>query len=234
MRIRSPRSREQLRIITAALQTVSFQLFQRTSVPEVRYTRLNEHYRKAVELARLILRFLSIEMRHGAVAGRGLLFNMADVFEEFVYEALREELSVPRHIFVRQVKGQYLRLDEESSLKLKPDLSWWDGDRCLFVGDVKYKRTLPVAGVQHPDIYQLLAYATASDLVTGLLIYAAGEAEKREYTIRNSDKVLSVRTMELGSKPEAIFDQVSELAREIRSRVLFVRSWHSKHDVIAA
>ena len=60
-------------------------------------------------------------------------------------------------------------------MPLYPDLSWWERGRCVFVGDVKYERT-GAGGGRSPDLYQLLAYATAAGLPGGLLIYAAGEA----------------------------------------------------------
>ena len=54
------------------------------SIPTVTYTRLNEHYRGAVEWARLILRFASVETRHGKALGTTMLFDVNAVFEDFV------------------------------------------------------------------------------------------------------------------------------------------------------
>ena len=60
-------------------------------------------------------------------------------------------------------------------MRLAPDLTWWDGPTCTFVGDAKYKRA-DDGHVPNADLYQLLAYATALDLPGGLLAYAQGEA----------------------------------------------------------
>ena len=64
-------------------------------------------------------------------------------------------------------------------MRLAPDLTWWDGPTCTFVGDAKYKN---VSGERVPnaDLYQLLAYATALDLPGGLLAYARGEADQSD------------------------------------------------------
>ena len=45
-------------------------------------------------------------------------------------------------------------------MKLRPDLSWWEAKKCVFVGDVKYKKLAP-AGFKHGDLYQMLAYTVA-------------------------------------------------------------------------
>ncbi len=51
-------------------------------------------------------------------------------------------------------------LDESSKIRLRPDISWWQGTDCVFVGDAKYKK-INVAGIKHADLYQLLAYTIA-------------------------------------------------------------------------
>ena len=63
-------------------------------------------------------------------------------------------------------QGRTIRLDEENALRPKPDLSWWRGRRCLFVGDAKYKLT---EEGRLSDLYQLLAYCIATGLDSGLL-----------------------------------------------------------------
>ena len=70
---------------------------------------------------------------------------------------------------------------------LRPDLVWRDRGVVRFVGDLKYK-DLVSRNNEPPnaDIYQLLAYTTAADLMRGTLIYAKGEAEPVEYVIRHA------------------------------------------------
>ena len=64
------------------------------AVPEIRYTRLDEHYRPAVELARLIIENSSLELFEGEVAGASFLIDMNRVFEQFLYVALGEALGL--------------------------------------------------------------------------------------------------------------------------------------------
>ena len=84
--------------------------------------------------------------------------------------------------FPQGSRGHPLHLDEKRLIRLKPDVSWWEGSACRFVGDLKYKR-LDASGVVHSDLYQLLTYSVAAGLPGGLLVYAAGEAEPKTHRI---------------------------------------------------
>ena len=94
--IRSEAARQEVRRLRPAFATVGLGSYQRGALPEVRYTRLDEHYRPAVELARLIIENSSLELLHGKVAGAAFLIDMNKVFERFLYVALGEVLGLPR------------------------------------------------------------------------------------------------------------------------------------------
>ena len=210
--IRSAAARQEVRRLRPAFTTVGLGAYRRGAPPKVSYTRLNEHYRPAVELARLIIENSSLELFHGEVEGAAFLLNMNDVFEQFLYVALREALGLPE----RQWKSQArLTLDEDGSVRMYPDLSWWDGSRPRFVGDAKYKKLEP-QGFRHADIYQMLAYCTAADLPSGLLVYAADEGEPRSYRIKRAGKTIEVASLDLSGTPEAILAEVGRLADRVR------------------
>ena len=140
MTLNSSEARRGLGWIAAILENVSLLEFRRRRVPEVRFDRLNEHYRHVVGLARLILLHSEFESFRGDVRASGFLINMNDLFQEFVTQALRETLGVSDRT-LRDDKGiRRLTLAEKNKVQLKPDLSWWDGETCMFVGDAKYKR----------------------------------------------------------------------------------------------
>ena len=99
---------------------------------------------------------------------------------------------------------------------LQPDLSWWDGATCTFVGDAKYKN-LTDRRVPGADLYQLLAYATALDLPGGLLIYAQGEADTSSYVVRHSGKRLDVVTLDLSGTLDEVLGCVDYVAERVRA-----------------
>ena len=214
LRLRSERSRHALEAFEDALNEVRLVEYDPRRLPEIGWTRLNVRYRPAVELARLILRAISFELGHGATPASAFLLNMNEVFENFVVVALRDALRVNERTFPQGNAGRWLALDHAGRVRLKPDLSWWESNRCRFVGDVKYKRVRP-DGVLHPDLYQLLAYTIAADLPGGLLIYAAGEDEPAIHEITNAGKHLEVVTLDLSGPPDAVLAQISTVAARV-------------------
>ena len=183
------------------------------SLPRVRYTRLNAHYRPALELARRLLGGTAFDLGAGDVPGTAFLVDMNVVFEDFVVAALRRALDLTPAVFPQGAAGKELLLDRAGAVRLRPDLSWWTGERCAFVGDVKYKRTR-APGVEHPDLYQLLAYAVATGLPGGLLVYAAGEAGPATHTVDGRE--LQVTALDLAGPPDSVLGQIATLAGRVR------------------
>ena len=215
--IRSMAVRQELRRLRSAFDMVQLGTYRRGAVPEIRYTRLDEHYRPAVELARLIIENSSLELFGGQVSGASFLIDMNVVFERFLYVALGETLGLGED---RWKSEKSLNLDTQGRIKMEPDLSWWalatneNELRACFVGDAKYKK-LDTPGFRHADIYQMLAYCTAADLPSGLLIYAAGEDEPSEYRINHAGKTIEVTALDLSGTPAAILGEVSRLAERV-------------------
>ncbi len=212
--IRSPRWRQELRGLRPRFATVSVGSYRRGGVPEVRYHRLNEHYRPAVELARLIIDSSSFELRHGEVTASSFLIDMNDVFERFLRSALRDTLGLPAGAWPDLESHRRLTLDEGGRIGLIPDLMWRhpvEGTP-TFVGDAKYKRIEP-DGFKHGDVYQMLAYCIASDLPSGLLVYAAEEHEPHRYVMKHVGKTIEVAALDLSGDPEAMLEEVERIAR---------------------
>ena len=216
MRIRAPRSRAGLAWVDARLDTVSPVEYAANAVPEIVFDRLNGHYRQVVALSRLILRQRSFEAERGGIHASGFLMDMNVIFQEFVTRALRDALQVSDRVFRSDKQIARITLDVAGLVRLEPDLTWWDGGECTFAGDVKYKR-IENTHAPNPDLYQLLAYATALDLPGGLLIYAQGEQEPAVHRVRHAGKVLEVAALDLSGTPEALLDRIAELAKRIRA-----------------
>ena len=212
MRLRSQDARKGLGWIAAMLENVSPVEFPPNDVPQVTFGRLNEHYRHAVGLSRLILRHSAFESDRGSVRASGFLMDMNILFQEFVTVALREALPASERVFLEK---NIDTLDKEGKVNLRPDLTWWHGTDCLFVGDAKYK-TVTDDRVPNADLYQLLAYVTALDLPGGLLIYAEGKADTTTYRVRHSGKLLEVAALDLRGTLDQVLERIRGLASRIR------------------
>ena len=218
MRLRCPRSREGLRWAGAALGNVSLVRFPSGEIPEVAFDRLNAHYREVVALSRLILQHQTFELGWGNRRAAGWLIDMNKVFQGFITQALREALSVSERVFRSDhALPQRVYLDESETIRLKPDMTWWDGtDCCVFAGDVKYK-SIRHKNVPNADLYQMLAYATALNLPGGLLVYAEGEAEPAVHQVRHSGKRLEIATVDLSGSIHELDAAIRSLAQRVRS-----------------
>lgn len=214
LRIRSRSVKQALRGLDLAMAPISAVNYDQAALPVITWNRLNERYRAAVELAKLILKSTSYEFRNGGVRSSGFLVDMNQVFEDFAVVALRESLDVDAREFP-QGDGK-LRLDEAGMLTLRPDISWWTEGRCQFVGDLKYKR-VGRSGGKHPDVYQLLSYVVAADLSAGMLIYAAGEADEAVHDVVHVGRRLTVTSVDLSGSPQEILAEIAAVAAQIRS-----------------
>ena len=214
MRLRRRATRQELARFAGMLDNVSLVEFAPNAVPDVRFDRLNGHYREVVALSRLVLRHSAYEAGRGEVRASGFLMDMNVVFQEFITQALREALRVSDRVFLEKKIDS---LDDKDGIRLRPDLTWWDGRSCLFVGDAKYKN-LTREKVPNADLYQLLAYVSALDVPGGLLIYAQGEAEAGTYRVRHSGKRLEVAALDLSGTLDEVLGRVREVA--IRAKAL--------------
>lgn len=210
----TPEQRAALHRYDHGLSEVSLIDYTGQDLPEIHWTRLNGRYRNAVRVAQLILRTIAVEQTHGMLPASAFLVDMNKVFEDFVVAALRAELEFGPNTLVQGSQGRSLNLDSNGKVHLAPDLTIWQAGRCVFVGDCKYKR-IDVSGIKHPDLYQLLAYTISTGLDSGLLVYAAGEAQPVVHAVPSVGKELHVAAVDLRGEPEQILGEIARMGELI-------------------
>lgn len=158
--------------LTNRLRRLEFQLIDITptrpsaSPAEVRWTKLNERYRSAVALARLILQSTAFDFENdGPSRGSTLLVNMDRVFEELVGHGMRRALAPVGFTVDLQHRTS---LDHEKRIGIRPDIVVRKGAEVVAVADLKNKRT---GAINPGDVYQAVGYATRFDLPEVALIY---------------------------------------------------------------
>jgi 5-methylcytosine-specific restriction enzyme subunit McrC len=175
-------------------------------------TRLNDRYSAPMALAELILHSTSLNAVRGEVSSASFVFDMNEVFESFLTVALEDALRP----YGGWLRPQYeTLLDEESALRLRPDITWWRDGRCRAVLDAKYKSLVERRVMPNADAYQMLAYCVALGIQRGFLVYAKESGQQvGDHSIRHHDYVVSVRAVDVELEPDALLAQVSTLAAE--------------------
>ena len=121
MPISSFESRRDLGSLRAAFTSVSSGSYSPGMVPSVNYTRLNQRYRPAVELARLIIGSSLAEFSLRDKLGPSFLVDMDQVFENFLRTALRQTLRLSESEWPdRSSATRALHLEERGTVADEP------------------------------------------------------------------------------------------------------------------
>jgi 5-methylcytosine-specific restriction enzyme subunit McrC len=223
--IRNPETHRGLHFLRAMFSDVSIVEFDHSWLPQPTWNRLNSHLEYAVSLARRIIQNSSISLEHGNSSSDEFIINMANVFEDFVVTAMREQLNLSRSEMPRANEiHPHMYLDEGRLVRLKPDISRWEGSRCVAIGDVKYK-PIADAGVIHADIYQLLAYALANGLPEASLIYAMPKSEQvglkllKTHKIERANARINVFALDLTTSSDEILRQIAEFSKSFEPQL---------------
>ena len=202
--------------LVADLEEVTDARAEPGDLDRIEFNRLNEHYRPALHLARLVLENLTLIDRSGRWTTVSFMVDMNDLFERFVTQRLRRALR--GRLTVRDQHPTHLGWG--GTVRMRPDLVFERRGETVYVGDVKYKLT-ESGEARNPDYYQMLAYTTALGLGEGVLIYCHAEdgSPGRPVTVRNSGQILHCRPLDLTGPPEDVARQITELADWIATQV---------------
>ena len=158
----------------------------------IRYTPITENYRSIVELSLGIIRHHPFSSAgSGSSDVLGILIDMAEVWELYVYHLLRTGLQDVEVIHAgrnREVNNFLLRSTNTQDRLggLKPDIlvCEFHTNRLLAILDAKYKTTTPSPerprGILREDLYQLASYlasfGNSKEMLSGGLVYPATQA----------------------------------------------------------
>jgi 5-methylcytosine-specific restriction enzyme subunit McrC len=195
----------------------------------VRYHRRNGHYRRAHELAKLILRGQAF---HDLFDGFGapvtaFLLDMNEVFEAFVTRLIEEALATTA-LRVRPQQGLRAVIRDDQSGRsyatIAPDLVISDEmSRRAIPLDVKYK-TYEDRKLAAGDIYQVFMYAYAlsdesSERRAGILYPASKPNTGPLLSVRGQDGVIGARITGAGIDLVRALDLLHDRKAELLARV---------------
>lgn len=159
--------------------SITYDLFQK-----LRYDRKTEKYRKAIELAKIILLNYHPDIKGGRDSVLAIMFDMNLLWEDFIYYSLKRALNTTEYMGFT-VEGQtnryFWRAEDKSALKLKPDIiiTKPSGEKVVIDTKWKYKSRTSVE-----DVRQMFAYGKYFNATQMFLLYPDNLKKDNRITIK--------------------------------------------------
>jgi 5-methylcytosine-specific restriction enzyme subunit McrC len=184
------------------------------------FNRLNERYRPALLLAKLLIDHLTFSGSSGDEPFLSYLIDMDWLFQAYLAQTLKDYarrfnwtvMTTPRHY-----------LDMEKSIAVEPDILLIVNLKPVLIVDAKYKLS-----ASQEDIYQMIAYCHALDLQKAILVHPAHEkAPMGERFIRGPGNIcIEYQNLAVDGSPYQLQDAAAALAVKVNhalSEVLKVK-----------
>ena len=181
----------------------------------IRLTRLNAHYRSALELCRLYLEGRAVEQPTGEVPAPAFLFPMEQVFEAAVANYLaiqRSDLMIQTERSLPPISGE-----PQHTLTYRPDLVIGRTPP-LLVLDTKYANPerntqFGTQSFRNNDVYQIAFYANEY-ACPGLLVYPKADCDVY-VTFQTRQAQCTIATVDLSHPGLAGLDVLNTLVTEL-------------------
>lgn len=140
----------------------------RTLIDRLEFHRLNDAYKPALTLAKLILDYLSFSGSQGNEPFLAYLIDMDVLFQQYLSTILRQETEQSRY-WTKEEENHSLDLGKK--ITIRPDILIYLDDSPYLVVDAKYKLS-----ASQEDLYQMLAYCHAVGINQAVLVHPGSEA----------------------------------------------------------
>ncbi len=153
----------------------------------IKLDRKSAPYERAFELAKLIILNYSPDINHGNQKMIALLFDMNELWEEYVLVQLKREVNNENSPFYKQftIQGQTRKYIWNSNF-IQPDIEIVStSTNETFIIDTKWKRPGYSASVE--DLRQIYTYARFWDAKTVMLLYPGDETQNRRGVFQTDD-----------------------------------------------
>lgn len=171
--------------------------------------RAMSRYQSIMDLCALFIRLLSPDTNAGKQESFALMFDMNQLFENWV-AAILKPIAHQQGLKVREQgprKYMAYRADlERDVFQMKPDISFIDdAAKVVLIADTKWKLLEPneaKLGISQTDLYQMQAYASRYGVDRLMLIYPSQKQLKNTYSLKikgtnNTD--LTILTLDISS-----------------------------------
>lgn len=200
----------------------------RMSFPEVAKVNVNEQilnsitldrktapYERALELAKFIILNYSPDIRDGHQKMIALLFDMNQLWEEYVYVKLRKEIQSENSAYSSfTIQAQHSKYFWENN-SLQPDIVLSNGHE-KYIIDTKWK--IPGNSASVEDLRQMYAYARFWNAEKVMLLYPGNKEHSGFKAYKNSDIDGIEHSCKMGFV--SVTDETKELDDSIGENIL--------------
>jgi len=181
------------------------------------YSRKTEIYRKAIDIAKMILLNYHPDIQGGSNSVLALMFDMNKLWEKFVYISLKKNLDDCK--VNEQVPKPFWKYGSDIK-KIKPDIVINKDEICVVL-DTKWKN-LDDSDINDSDLKQAFVYSVYFNAKKVVLVYPGNGQNINGEFEKTSDKTEN-RTCSLIfiAANENIKDWQREIAREIKEHFRF-------------
>lgn len=161
----------------------------KAELEKVKFTRLNKEFEPVFNLAKMFLEKLISAGTNQKDKSYSFMFNMNDLFEEFIAEFIKQEEILKKtndyhnSKLTAQASSQYLSKDPQA-FQMKLDILISEGSTNQLIIDTKYKLLEKTddkkQGVSQADAYQMYAYAKKYNCNRIILLYPQHLSKKLE------------------------------------------------------
>lgn len=202
-------------------------------IQNIRYSKLNFHYKKVMELSKLIIKSESAKNNNKALSRDSFSYflDIAELWENYLLKVLQKNLSEYEIYSPNEQGGEYLI--EENFRQIRPDIIIEKDGKIVAILDAKYKWYNKIGkyadidnAVSRDDLYQmstyLYHYANSDDKILGLFVSPMGaDGEVKSFSKSKNHKigVVSLDIKQFEGKEEFSLDEIQKAEKSFIEQV---------------
>jgi len=185
-----------------------------SEIKKIRYSKLNFHYKKVMELSSLIIKSESIKSDSSLSNNNSFSYflDIAELWENYLLKVLQRNLPEYYIYSPNEEGGEYLLEDSDRKIRqIRPDIMIKKDGKVVAILDAKYKSYNQIGQyancekfpyfVSRDDLYQmstyLYHYADSNEKAIGLFVSPVEDEGKIEFFSKNKNHSIGVLNLDI-------------------------------------